>query len=44
MSSENEAYTIATTLKTIQKKIDIEKGLLQTYMIEKEYLLRQMFI
>lgn len=42
--SENEAYTIATTLKTIQKKIDIEKWLLQAYMIEKEYLLRQMFI
>ena len=42
--SENEAYTIATTLKTIQKKIDIEKRLLQAYMIEKEYLLRQMFI
>ena len=36
--------TIATTLKTIQKKIDIEKRLLQAYMIEKEYLLRQMFI
>ena len=42
--SENEAYTIATTLKTIQKKIDIEKRLLQVYMIEKEYLLCQMFI
>ena len=42
--SENEAYTIATTLKTIQKKIDIEKRLLQAYMTEKEYLLRQMFI
>ena len=42
--SENEAYTIATTLKTIQKKIDIEKRLLQAYMVEKEYLLRQMFI
>ena len=42
--SENEAYTIATTLKTIQKKIDIEKRLLQAYVIEKEYLLRQMFI
>lgn len=42
--SENEAYTIATTLKTIQKKIDIGKRLLQAYMIEKEYLLRQLFI
>ena len=42
--SENEAYTIATILKTIQKKIDIEKRLLQVYMIEKEYLLCQMFI
>ena len=42
--SENEANTIAGTLKSIQEKIEIEKNLLQSYTKEKEYLLRQMFI
>ena len=42
--TENEALCIANTLKTIQKKIDTEKGLLQSYEKEKEYLLCRMFI
>lgn len=42
--SENDTNTIAGTLKSIQKKIEIEKSLLQSYTKEKEYLLRQMFI
>lgn len=42
--SESEANTIAGILKTIQAKIEIEKSLLQSYIKEKEYLLRQMFI
>ena len=42
--TENEALCIANALKTIQRKIDIEKGLLQSYEKEKEYLLCQMFI
>ena len=42
--TENEALCIANALKTIQKKIDTEKGLLQSYEKEKEYLLCQMFI
>ena len=42
--TENEALCIANALKTIQKKIDTEKGLLQSYEKEKEYLLCRMFI
>ena len=42
--SESEANTIAGILKSIQEKVEIEKNLLQSYIKEKEYLLRQMFI
>ena len=42
--TEDEAIYIANALTRIQEKIDIEKRLLQSYVKEKQYLLRQMFI
>ena len=42
--TEDEIVYIANVLTSIQKKINIEKSLLQSYEKEKQYLLRQMFI
>ena len=42
--TEDEVLRITNVLKTIQRKIYIERGLLQSYGKEKKYLLRQMFI
>ena len=42
--SAQEAHNIATILKTIQEKIEMEEDILQLYEKEKGYLLSQMFI